>query len=524
MRRVTSTQLRSRAGLIVACFSAWGCAGAQDDVIEEPTVSEVSLPLERGTIISTANDDSASPVHVQIKTCRSAIATSAPEVDCRVDPEYVVVGGGATPSSTTGKTFISESRPVDGRIWRAASNDLAGQAHTLTVYAIGLRLDGVNTQVIRNSIEWKSGTSNGSSVARATDSDAWLLGGGAMTQANPGEPGLRVLAGNAQFGTTAWGASSTAVSGAATGNTELTLLQLDKKVIEGFGALEIRYKSGTALSTKGGYHSASVSIDPGWALIGMGAIAKTVAGASTRMLASIAPCTDGRCVMVATGDQNGSSAGATVPYAIQVRKMQGTHGLCNPGTAMAAGTDSCVASICAQRGECCASNWDSTCVGMVNLTCGRSCAAHTCVPTVYEPERWVQADGRPVASQCYYYARNKYPDGNGMDPGASLMMDPEEFTMSRLIAFAVGDGLVQTTFDAECPGNMAKVFLGAYDSWYGGYHWLRKDVGGLWSDKFGLVGYAMLTEDNGSHPYHNVQSHTYEAYFCSCNQPLPISQ
>jgi hypothetical protein len=524
MLRASSKTTLPFFGLILLSFSLIGCAEEPDVEVRESIVSAARLPLERGTVISTTYDDSAAPVHIQIKTCKSVTPSSTNEVDCRVDPEFAVVGGGATPASTTGKTFISESRPVDGRIWRGASKDLLGQAHEITVYAIGLRLDGVNTQVLRNSIEWKSSeTTNGAAVLSA-NSDAFLVGGGASTQANPEGMGLRLLTESIRYGNSGWGAASASVNGTLEGHTDVALLQLDKKVIEGFGELEVRYKTGRPLSTKGGYHAASVSIDPGWALMGMGASAKTAAGASPRMLASIAPCTDGRCVMVATGDQTGISAGTTVPFAIQIRKMPGTHGLCNPGFAVTAGQDSCVASICQQKGECCTSNWDNSCVAMVSSTCGRSCREHTCVPTVYEPERWVEEDGNPVFSQCYYYARNKYPDGANMDPGGSLKMDPDEFKMSRLIAFSLGDGLVQTTFDGECPSYMTKVFLGAYDSWYGGYHWLRKDESGLWSDKFGLGGYALLTEDNGSHPYHNVQSHTYEAYFCSCNQPLPASQ
>jgi hypothetical protein len=524
MLRVSSKEILSLFGLFLVHFSVLGCAEEPDVETQESTVSAARLPLERGTVVSTTYDDSAAPVHIQIKTCKSVSPASANEVDCRVDPEYAVVGGGATPESTTGKTFISESRPVDGRIWRAASKDLLGEAHELTVYAIGLRLDGVNTQVLRDSIEWKSTSVTAGTVALATDSDAFLLGGGTLTQASPDGAGLRLLTENLRAGNSGWSGASASVKGAVEGHTDVTLLQLDKKVIEGFGELEIRYKTGKSLSTKGGYHAASVSVDPGWALIGMGASAKTAVGVSPRMLTRIAPCTDGRCVMVATADENGTSSGTTVPFAIQIRKLPGTHGLCNPGAAVTAGQDSCVASICQQKGECCTSNWDSSCVARVTSTCGRSCREHTCVPTVYEPERWVQADGSPVFSQCYYYARNKYPDGVNMDPGGSLKMDPDEFKMSRLIAFSLGDGLVQTTFDGECPSYMTKVFLGAYDSWYGGYHWLRKDASGLWSDKFGLGGYALLTEDNGSHPYHNVQSHTYEAYFCSCNQPLPAVQ
>ena len=51
---------------------------------------------------------------------------------------------------------------------------------------------------------------------------------------------------------TSWNVGSSARSGTVAGTTQLTLLQIDKKIIEGFGALEVLHRSGSAASTSGG--------------------------------------------------------------------------------------------------------------------------------------------------------------------------------------------------------------------------------------------------------------------------------
>jgi hypothetical protein len=506
---------------LIALFVA-GCAEAEPGP-EEQATGNVTAALDTSTVVGTMYDDSAAPVHVQIRSCKSATPAITHQVDCRVDPEYALVGGGATASATSGGLqVLTENRPVDGRTWRGSSADLWWAQHDLTVHAIGLRLDGVNTQTLRDSIGWKTQITAGTTVS-VSAGNASQLGGGARTQPNAGVYGYRPLVTDGPPTSAAWKVVASDQFGAVPGTTEVTLLQIDNQTIEGFGVLEVMHKSGPARSTSGGYHSTTLSVDQGWAMIGMGASAQTTTGGPLRIITSIAPCTTGRCATVTTGDQTGgSSAGTTIPYLSQIRKQPGSHGLCNPGSALLAGFDSCVARICATRRGCCASSWDSTCVQMVTSACGRSCAAHTCTPTVFEPSRWVGADGSAVASNCYYYALNKYPDGLGMDPGTTLNLRPDdEFSMPRLPALAAGDGLIPTTFGGQCTDNRTKVFLEANTSGYFGYHWFRQDVGGNWSDKFGTFGYPELTPDTGVHPYHDVQRNQIGAFFCACDHPLP---
>ncbi|HEX7839240.1 MAG TPA: S53 family peptidase [Kofleriaceae bacterium] len=50
-----------------------------------------------------------------------------------------------------------------------------------------------------------------------------------------------------------------------------------------------------------------------------------------------------------------------------------SHLLCNTGAALVSGCNSCATSICAADSFCCASSWDSICVGEVSSVCGLSC-------------------------------------------------------------------------------------------------------------------------------------------------------
>jgi hypothetical protein len=266
-----------------------------------------------------------------------------------------------------------------------------------------------------------------------------------------------------------------------------------------------------------------VQIEQGWGLLGMGAKLTNDPSGYGRLITSIKPSDDLRTVSVASRDHVWVTGGATQAFAIVARRRPGTHGLCNPGAKMDSWVDSCVMRICQQRGQCCNTAWDSTCVEMVDSVCGRSCAEHTCVPSVYEPEKWESADGTPVESNCWYYATNRLPDGSFvMYPGMELdLREDDNKSRYNFPAYAAGEGLIPTTFDGVCTENRTKVFLGINGGSSNYWHFIRRDSNGIWSDKFGSSGYAEIEPDSGVSPYADQQHHSIEAYFCACNQALP---
>lgn len=486
--------------------------------------AQSAISSEEVTVVSR-RDDSAAPVHVQIKECTTVASSDVHVgVDCVVDPEYALVGGGATTDSSTGSAaFLRESRPLDARTWRASSSArVASNPHHLTVYAIGMRLDGVRTKDLQDSIQRKS-VQAPTDVAAAQVDDGWMtIGGGAQTapDASVTDGAARFLTASYPAGLDEWKTASTDYIIPAAGTTSAWLLQLKEEVIEGFGGLEIRTIQGSSGHADYGYGASSLQIEPGWALIGMGASIDYASEQRSRTLVSIQPGEDGRSVSATSRDQFAASAGTTTAYAVVARKKAGTHGLCNPGTALESSVDSCVSAVCERRGSCCTTAWDDTCVGLVELECGRSCAEHTCEPTVYEPEKWTYTDETAVQSNCYYYAQNKYPvSGVGQDPGYTMGLRPTREQAYRFEQYAAGDGLIPSSLTEPCPDNRTKIYMYANPF---SYHVYRQDGDGTWSDKFGFGGLAVPTPDTGDRPQHLAdQRNPVEAYMCACNHPLP---
>lgn len=510
-------------------LGAVGCAfGEAPSAAGQETVGEVQSAVTEAISVVTRTDASASPVQIQIKECTTtASADSHVAVDCVVDPEFALVGGGAAGlgSSYGGSPFLTESRPLDGRTWRASSTKhLVSASHQLAVYAIGMRLDGVNTQALRDAIQWRQVQLAGDAAAAQVPTGSKLIGGGAQTVADASANGVaRFLKGTYPPGFHQWSATSKDHYLPAAGTTSVWLLTMNDRIIEGFGALEIKIMTASANRVTAGYSTSSVQVEPGWALIGMGARLQDDANQTGRMLVSIQPGQDSRSVSVTSRDQINASSGTTTAYAIVARKRPNTRGLCNPGGALDPSVDSCINAVCNQRSSCCSTSWDSTCVGLVESVCGRSCAEHTCVPTVYEPEKWTYADGTAVQSNCYFYAQNKYPiPGNGwaQDPGYSLNLRPTDiFGADRFPALAAGDGLIPSSLTAACPDNRTKIYMYANPF---SYHVYRQDGNGQWSDKFAHSGLALLTPDTGTRPQHDApRGNPVEVYMCACNHPLP---
>lgn len=98
---------------------------------------------DRGRMVSSLYDWSGE-VEVRIYEASSPQAQSFQSVGCQVEPDFIVVGGGAYVDYGNGPgAFLTESRPLDERLttWVASSKDhYLPCLHNLFVYAIGLRL------------------------------------------------------------------------------------------------------------------------------------------------------------------------------------------------------------------------------------------------------------------------------------------------------------------------------------------------------------------------------------------------
>ena len=102
--------------VIVMCAVFLGCA-------DEGTVgdsqwrnqNEDIVEVQSGLVISTFFDDSASPLHIQVKSCTADNFGGTFTIDCQVDSGYALVGGGAAHAAR----LMSCARDDARSFWRA---------------------------------------------------------------------------------------------------------------------------------------------------------------------------------------------------------------------------------------------------------------------------------------------------------------------------------------------------------------------------------------------------------------------
>jgi hypothetical protein len=453
------------------------------------------------------------------------------------EPGYALVGGGAYAEYSGAGAFLTASRPwVVGsggdKWWDAASQDLVQpDSHTLTTYAIGLRLYGVNSARLDNMISVSSmafpPVPGGSSrPAGSLGIGSMTLGGGAYTETS----GAGQLLTRAMANGSAWDVASKDHLVRSPGWVHGATLTLNTTgIIEGFGALQVRQMKAATSAVQSGVGTSIGQVAPGWSLASLGGEATTSSGLG-RMLFRIGTDAAGRTATVQSKDHLSASAGQTTASWIEVRKVPGSHGLCNTGAALLPSMDACVASICAADARCCQTAWDSSCVAKVTSVCGRSCADHTCSIPTYNPGYWNDWDekgveGKQWLNNCYNYATNTRTDTTAQPGHASghYCVGHSGCSGESAAAYATNDGLIPTTLDAGCPDNRALVALAGSD---GNFHWYRRDWHPeerryRWSSKDGYAeatdrdaAGAIITDieaaDRGAYTQ-------FIGYFCTCS-------
>jgi hypothetical protein len=116
---------------------------------------------------------------------------SNPSLSVGVPSGYVLVGGGAHAFDNTSSApitgagaFLTESRPNGSlTLWKGRSKDhMVADAHYLSVYAIGMKIDGVTSAYLRSQISLDStvsSTANHPTAQKSVPAGYLLIGGGA---------------------------------------------------------------------------------------------------------------------------------------------------------------------------------------------------------------------------------------------------------------------------------------------------------------------------------------------------------
>jgi hypothetical protein len=475
------------------CLAAAGAAqlggcGGDGQAGDAEGRSEPVATLSDGLTTQSFLDYSTPFMTVELMICTTTSALTAQTVDCTVDAGFALVGGGARVIYSGIGALLTESRPLDDRTWRASSDDhITANSHNLAVYALGLRLDGVNAKTLRDQLgQW--GTFAFGNTVQGVGQNRMISGGGRATGAS------RFLVKSApQNG---WTIAVKDHINPAGGGVSLWQTNLPNGIIEGFGALEIVQRTGATATVSSGVATATSQATPFFTVLGYGGEATWTSGPG-RLLFGLGPNgIDYRQVRVETKDHSQTSAGTAKVYWTEGRKVPGSHGLCSTGTALATSMDSCVASICAARPSCCSTSWDSSCVSRVTSICGKSCANHTCSIPAFDGAWWTTPQGDPPSypfqtNNCYNYATNtakSTPSQPGRASGYSCDDDSDPDCLgdwSKISMFARNDGLIPITKTGTCPDNRAKIALALDPN--DDYHWFRKDSNGTWSHKPGTL-------------------------------------
>jgi hypothetical protein len=539
-------------------------ASLQDDPVA-PLLGSVAggqalqAPSAAG-IISTCQDNSVDAVHVQVKACVTPTKRGGSQsYTCSLDPGYALVGGGAFAQYTGAGAFLTESHHVDARTWSGSSKDhRISDPHYLVAYAIGLRLDGVNADTLRGLLRHDSVTAPASPTAWPTASMARPQGGtstGAQTNTiGPGQLLTQVVMDTtlASVASKDHHLSSPGTITASTTYVEGTFSA--GTIIEGFGALEFQYMNATPSSVSTGIASSTANVSTGWALAGWGG-SSTYTGGPGRLLFRIGPnaaaagC-NARTVVVQSKDHEGASEGTTTASWTQVRKVPGSHGLCNPGEKLSPSLDPCVAKICSPIADpyCCNNYWDDICVEEVTSICDRSCANYRCaLPSWTDATSayWNDTTGGDNSvvnmNNCYNFATNTQTGTSehicaepGRASGEDCVWKSNMANGPTLLRECVRrDGLLWMDQTAECPPNMDLLALAVtqFEPRAGGYqdyHFMRKDSGGNWSQKVGCGRFALATNEDLhtnpgtliTDPWATFSRGGYSVrvgYFCACS-------
>jgi len=162
----------------------------------ETTIPESNTNLlpEIDTSFITSKSSGASPIYtdssgsIQVQVFFKHYNGQHNSGQMSVGSDYVLIGGGAWASKDA---LITKSAPLlDGRTWTASSKDHHYPSnHQLTVYAIGLKIIGVNKFTLAQNIKINALTTNGlpvgsPSLAVNLDNQYTLVGGGAHLDAN----------------------------------------------------------------------------------------------------------------------------------------------------------------------------------------------------------------------------------------------------------------------------------------------------------------------------------------------------
>ncbi len=287
------------------------------DSLTQVATNDIQQTLSATLKNSGEYSDWSGKVSVKVFFAESGPASHNINATAHVDPDYVLVGGGAFADYRGHGALLTESRPNDNLTdWIASSKDHAvADSHVLTVYAIGLKLKGISADQLRKYIKVSKRTSSsqGHPNTFATVTNGYtLIGGGAKVNWR----GYGNLLVHSYPNGSSWYVKSKdhSVSSHAT----ITAYAIGiKKNIPGFGKLDIATSSNRSYANKS-VGVATTFIPSGWVVSCAGG--RTTFNGSGRMLTMMKP--NHNSVTVRSKDHQHTDSGNIWSYAVRVRKAR----------------------------------------------------------------------------------------------------------------------------------------------------------------------------------------------------------
>jgi len=242
-----------------------------------------------------------------------------------VDPDYLCVGGGGyTMYSDEHGAFFTESRPLaDLSGWVVSSKDHCNaDPHVLVSQAIGVKIEGVPRDVLKQYLQIKTTTSSTAiepSSSTYSSPGYTIIGGGAKIAYN-GAGILLVISDSGWSYGYNWFASGKAHRVNDTGTVTTYLIEASNDSIPGFGKIEVGSNSRLGNYVPYGESSSQIDNTPNlWGITCVGGNCHGQgAGRLVKKLQIISPCS----VLVSSVDNYYRVEGTAQAFSVYIRKKQ----------------------------------------------------------------------------------------------------------------------------------------------------------------------------------------------------------
>ena len=164
---------------------------SENEIDSLKKVTTINGGTEKSSSVTTTEGeypeytDYSGMIHFKVFYAYNSVKVQHPVLIRSVPDNYAMIGGGAYAYGYSGNgAFLTASRPLNSTTWQGQSKDhIVPDPHNLKVFAIGMRIDGVDPAYLKSKIHIVSNTSAFSDFPNVTATipeDCLLIGGGAL--------------------------------------------------------------------------------------------------------------------------------------------------------------------------------------------------------------------------------------------------------------------------------------------------------------------------------------------------------